>query len=43
MLKDNRRGLIYLTDASGLWVLHLTPATDVQAEQRYARYIRYYR
>lgn len=41
MLKDEARGLIYLANPDGLWVLRLNPATDVEAEEEYEHYVRY--
>ena len=35
MLKDTSRGLIYLVNFDGLWVLRLEPATDIQLEKEY--------
>ena len=43
MLKDTSRGLIYLANAEGLWVLRLDPATDVELEKEYQNYLLYYR
>jgi len=43
MLKDNSRGLIYLVNSEGLWVLRVEPATDVQLEREYAQYVLYNR
>lgn len=43
MLKDPSRGLIYLTNPQGLWVLRLDPATDLQLQKDYDHYLRYYR
>ncbi|HTB14789.1 MAG TPA: hypothetical protein VK752_24620 [Bryobacteraceae bacterium] len=41
MLKDDARGLIYLTNPDGLWVLRLDPATDVELEKEFEHYVRY--
>jgi hypothetical protein len=43
LLKDPSRGLVYLADAEGLWVLHLEPADDVELQEQYQQYIFYYR
>jgi hypothetical protein len=43
MLQDGSRGLIYLTNPEGLWVLRMEPATDVALEKEYDNYIRYNR
>ena len=43
MLKDTSRDLIYLINSDGLWVLRVEPATDVQLEKQYARYVLYNR
>lgn len=41
ILKDPSRGLVYLTNAEGLWVLKMDPARDRELEQEYDRYILY--
>jgi len=41
MLKDDSRGIIYLTNGGGLWVLRLEPATDLELEKEYEHYVRY--
>jgi hypothetical protein len=41
MLKDPSRGLTYLANSEGLWVLRADPAPDVEAEKEYDRYILY--
>jgi hypothetical protein len=41
MYKDESRGLIYLANPDGLWVLHLQPARDVAAEKAYLDHVLY--
>jgi len=41
MLEDSSRGLIYLANAEGLWVLRPVPATDTELEKEYEEYILY--
>jgi hypothetical protein len=41
LIKDAARGLIYLTNEEGLWVLRPTPAPDRRFEEEYDKYIRY--
>ena len=41
--KDDARGLIYLINDEGLWVLRETPAPDRALEEDYDRYLRYNR
>jgi hypothetical protein len=41
MLKDTSRGLVYLVNSDGLWVLRLEPATDMQLEKEYEHYVLY--
>ncbi len=43
MLKDTSRGLIYITNSEGLWVLRLEPAADVELQKEYENYLLYYR
>jgi len=43
MLKDSSRGLIYLANSEGLWVLRLDPAPDAELEKEYENYVLYYR
>jgi len=43
MINDPSRGLVYLADAKGIWVLHLEPATDEPLEEQYRQYILYNR
>jgi len=41
VLKDPRRGLIYLTNGEGLWVLQGQPGPDKELEQEYEHYVLY--
>jgi hypothetical protein len=41
MLKDETRGLMYLANVEGLWVLRMEPATDVQLEKQYEHHVLY--
>ena len=41
MLEDSSRGLIYLANTEGLWVLRPVPATDTELEKEYEEYILY--
>jgi hypothetical protein len=41
MLKDPSRGLVYLANPEGLWVLRMEPATDVELEREYDHQILY--
>jgi len=41
MLKDASRGLIYLVNSDGLWVLRVEPATDIQLQKEYEHYVLY--
>jgi len=43
MLKDPARGLIYLANADGLWVLKMDPATDRAQQEQYDKYLLYTR
>jgi hypothetical protein len=38
---DDARGLIFLADGDGIWVLHRNPATDPEVEARYAHDVVY--
>lgn len=40
ILKDDSRGLLYLVDPDGLWVLRLVPATEVELEKEFEYYVR---
>jgi hypothetical protein len=39
--KDEPRGLVYLANADGLWVLRLQPAPNVAAEKAYLNHVLY--
>ena len=41
--RDDRRGLIFIADGEGIWVLRQKLAEDPQIEKDYENYIRYYR
>jgi hypothetical protein len=41
MVKDLPRGLVYLADTDGLWVLHMEPATDAELQEQYRNFILY--
>jgi hypothetical protein len=43
VLKDRSRGIIYLTNPEGLWVLRLDPATDMELQKEYEKYVLYNR
>jgi hypothetical protein len=38
---DERRGLIFLANGDGLWILHRNPAEDPEVQQRYAHEVLY--
>jgi hypothetical protein len=38
---DEGRGLIYLVDKDGLWILQEKSAADKELEQEYSRYVFY--
>jgi len=40
-LKDSDRGLIYLTNTEGLWILRENPGTDVELQKQYEHDILY--
>ncbi|MGO4880789.1 MAG: hypothetical protein ACLP59_08210 [Bryobacteraceae bacterium] len=40
-VQDRARRLIYLANSDGLWVLRDKPATDMEAQREYARYVLY--
>jgi hypothetical protein len=42
-LKDSARGLIYLTNGEGLWVLRESPATDIELQKQYEHDVIYNR
>jgi hypothetical protein len=39
--RDERRGLVYIADADGIWVLQQHLATDPEVEKAYDNYVRY--
>jgi len=41
VFKDSARGLIYLTNDEGLWILRATPATDVELQKQYLHDVLY--
>ena len=41
MSRDERRGLIYIADGDGIWVLQQHLATDPEVEKAYDNYVRY--
>ena len=41
MLKDTSRGLIYLVNSDGLWVLRVEPAADIELQKEYEHYVLY--
>lgn len=41
MLKDTSRGLIYLVNSDGLWVLRMNAPSDVSLEKQYEDYVLY--
>jgi hypothetical protein len=41
MVKDLPRGLVYLADAGGLWVLELKSAPDTELDEQYRKYLLY--
>ena len=43
LMKDSSRGLVYLTNPEGLWVLRLDPAADVELQKQYEHYVLYNR
>jgi hypothetical protein len=38
---DDRRGLIFVANDEGLWILHRNPAEDPEVQERYAREVLY--
>jgi hypothetical protein len=38
---DNRRGLIFVANSEGLWILHRNPAEDPEVQERYAHDVLY--
>lgn len=43
LLKDSRRGITYIANPEGLWVLRADPATDLQVEKQYEHHVVYSR
>jgi hypothetical protein len=41
MLTDHSRGLIYLVNSEGLWVLRTEPATDTELQKAYLHHVLY--
>jgi hypothetical protein len=41
--RDDSRGLIFLANPEGIWILHQKLAEDPEKEEEYARYVLYYR
>jgi hypothetical protein len=41
MSRDERRGLIFLANPEGIWILHQSFAEDPEVEKEYARRILY--
>ena len=41
MTSDERRGLVFLTNAEGLWILHRNQAIDPEIQERYAHEVLY--
>jgi hypothetical protein len=41
MSRDDRRGLIFLSNADGIWILHQSLAQDPEVEKEYARRVLY--
>ena len=39
--RDDRRGLIFLANAEGVWILHQNFATDPEVMKEYERYVMY--
>jgi hypothetical protein len=39
--RDDRRGLIFIANADGIWILHQHLADDPEVEKAYARYVLY--
>ncbi len=39
--RDDRRGLIFLANGEGIWILHRSLALDPEVEEAYAHYIMY--
>ena len=43
MSRDDRRGLIFVANTEGIWILHQTLAEDPEVEKAYANYVLYSR
>jgi hypothetical protein len=41
MSRDERRGLIFVANPEGIWILHQSLAQDPEVEKEYARYVLY--
>ena len=41
MSRDDRRGLIFLANPEGIWILHQSLAMDPEVEREYARHVLY--
>jgi hypothetical protein len=41
--RDDQRGLVFLADGSGIWILRQRLAMDPEIEKAYANYVNYYR
>jgi hypothetical protein len=41
MSRDDRRGLIFLSNADGIWILHQSLAQDPEVEKEYGRHVLY--
>lgn len=41
MSRDDQRGLIFLANPEGIWILHQNFATDPEVEREYARHVLY--
>ncbi len=41
MVSDNQRGLVFLTNAEGLWILHRNQPLDPEIQERYAHDVVY--
>jgi hypothetical protein len=39
LLKDTSRGLIYLVNSDGLWVLRVESAADIELQKEYGHYV----
>ena len=41
MSRDERRGLIYVADGEGIWILHQSYAEDPEVEKEYTKHVLY--